>query len=1332
MHLEAMQAKIQQSVNDLLTEQLLDSNYPIKNEQLFQFEGSPDFTLFPFGIKLKKPTLDYIYYQNKIYQISLAKVIVNFSPFEALKNKQINQQSMKIILYNPLIAIREVDKHKLQVEQFNVLRQIHQSLQTQSIKVEKWKIHKGSISYADKEFLNAINLNIDNSDQRFETKGSFKASNEKTTVDILIDYNTKQFDIGLFANLFSFRAKNSFTKQPIVPTLPATTTQTTNSKTVSTTYNGEMRFGVRNLQSFLQKFLIFDHNSWLNKIIFNGQLNMNSQSFSFEKGVLKLENINIMSEVINGVAYSNTSKNYQGKLETHISLQLPSLNFDRLFQGLFSTVSVYSVKAPNLVKIEEESPASEFDLQSFMGSLSNNLQHSSNSQTNESSQDIVVSGINIDITIGSLRYMNESFKDVNINIQNYISQQQDIFMIQPFSMFDNSDNLYIIQGVIADGNFYGRLFSSGQELSEILQWTRLRNKKSVRPGTWGSYQLMGEINLSNDQLKLNNLFLSSNEIMAKANLVLSDLSTKMKLGGECSVYNMDFYQYFTAPKAPKPFKSPINTTPQAESATATAASATTADSSTKDSEAAAQTEQTATTAAADRSPATAKTVETAKTAEPDPPTTTTDANSTSSAVNSPNPSDNLQTDNQQMLELLIANNNYNELDFKLLTLNNLWLNIGLTVNFYNSRFGSEIKFNDGSFTLNSSEGFLEFDNIKFFHNTSYYQRDHTAKFSINIKTAEPEVMVNLDLASLAINQPTQNADIQLNYLDSNKDLVDLFFQLIPLRGITGRVEFNIEDLYLYDLHIKNLTTAGSDFIGSGVIFPDITFDALSGHFKADASLSSLNPKNLTASISATDVDLKSLAQQFNLSIADQLSGTLGMGGVLKSSGKNWGEFVKNLNIAFKVNSNNIAVYGLGLNDLVSKSLYPIENRKLLTDLNKFYFSRSRNTQFSLTEAVLRKKPGVGPIDLRIVTKNKLYNTSTQGQIQPNYNFLTKGALNLLSNVVFITGTQKNAMSLRIVSQTAGPFDSLKTVANFSQVYSYLNYYWSLDKTMKKLLLPEMDNFQEEQLDIDAEIDKIKAESTDKANDTATTTTQNEANTTTEQNDTNTTTEQLNTTTAEQLDPTAIEQNNTVPTTEQHTAATTEQPNSTAATEKHESATTIEQNDTIATEDRTADTNGDKITSEINASNSNNIDTSKTSSSAEIQPSLQEVTNPNPSNATESNAIESNATQPNSSSVSASTSTNDPSSANPQRENALTNTSENPKLTTLTEIKPASTAQIAASNEENSNTTESQTTNSNNIEPQTTTINERVSESPILNDQDSATNDASIAAQEQKS
>lgn len=1106
--LEQLQATAVQQVNQLLLEQLLDGESEVDAKRLVSIKGRASFSFFPLGLKLQKIQLGTLYYRGSSYSVELAKAIVVI-PLDKVFSGTDLLQEIKSIMLDGLVITREVASEELPGLKVNVLLGDKDEGGRSSIlksfmppKLQNIKLHNGGFNRNDVKFVEKANLELSLKSPLYKLTGKMWLRNEDTTVDIWLNHDTRDFDVGLFAPLFSLRLTNQ--------------EETESGEAVKTnrdkeSYYGTLRFGVLNLQVFLQKmFASGEIDDWTNKILFDGRLNVSSDSFSFRKGMIQISDLKVISSVINATGFATTEKNSLGKLETYIRLHLPNLDVDRLVQGVFNGLSGYGMKKHTIrtatvtntkttavstdhqtppgstppqaggdipssmvspvtqpdnvpapvqvdtalattpvaetkdelvsstdvpsdpdskaipadtqpLPINPELPVSDDELAAKMTEMEQldmssveNLNDADTATTNITDElpvavpetgMLIINDGNSDNLLGSIIEANDLIFDVSIDELHYMEEPLSNVTIDIRGVRRENDQVFVVRPLSFTDKSGNTYIINGQFEDSGFRGSLFSTGKNL------ANMLQWFRITSRDRYNKNiwrDYYLLGQFSLQEGDLQFSE--AYLKVDGLYAWGRINFKDLGIRPKVDgKIFVRDLDIGRQFFPAVAQKTNRTE--------------------------------VEMVETLE------------------------------SKTLNSLVASMGLDKLYTDLLLLNNFWIETALQVRMINGHFDQYAKFADAEFLFKSSEGYFGIEQLRFDNpQQKSVELDRSASFTVNIKTEVPEIKVNLDFNSVDINHPNSVADIQLFFNDDIYHFNTLFFAMPVLREIGGRLDMNLGEVNIGEhFNLRNLQTAGSEILGGGVIFPDLSATVFGGKLKADLSLSFLEKKSMVTSFSGEEAKIRQFLQWLGLNNAQNFQGSMSISGILRTSGNNFQEFSDNLDLTFKIASNDLALKAFGLNDLVSKTFYPVENKVALQDLDKFFFAAHRGTAFTKMLGVIRKKTTEPKINFKFTTQNQLYNTVTQGIMEPNYDALSRSKLDLTSNMVFVTGTKSKATSLRIAAKKAGLFYNNRTVANFSQVNTYLIYMWQAARIAEALMLPQVEEVQDNPEDFKDEI-----------------------------------------------------------------------------------------------------------------------------------------------------------------------------------------------------------------------------------------------------------------------
>lgn len=324
-----------------------------------------------------------------------------------------------------------------------------------------------------------------------------------------------------------------------------------------------------------------------------------------------------------------------------------------------------------------------------------------------------------------------------------------------------------------------------------------------------------------------------------------------------------------------------------------------------------------------------------------------------------------------------------------------------------------------SFEANIKRGVIDIPSL----NINKNQSNSKINFFLDVYSPIPVLNLSVKSDQLSINS-INNEDLD-NRFKSN--FLNYFFDLPSLTAFDGNFDFNIKELIIDDLKLKNLVVelpfkegasriskaSAEIFDGNIEISGDIVFDKrkrLSNSFK----LSSIqNDQFLDFLFDIDNIDSRS-----------------NIAGIITSFGQNKSEFVENLNLELQFNSLSINIKKFGIGDLLKQIN---KKPKSITNVEDVVFSDSAKTFLKEVTGSLDIKPNDKKKDFYISTKSLGLNSVITGKIN-----LEESKIDMSYNaIMMVLGPKRKPFPLRFALNTSGKIDNLKLSPNFSQIKQYL-------------------------------------------------------------------------------------------------------------------------------------------------------------------------------------------------------------------------------------------------------------------------------------------------------
>lgn len=303
------------------------------------------------------------------------------------------------------------------------------------------------------------------------------------------------------------------------------------------------------------------------------------------------------------------------------------------------------------------------------------------------------------------------------------------------------------------------------------------------------------------------------------------------------------------------------------------------------------------------------------------------------------------------LVVKLENQKNSTLKEELLWLNNFTKNVFIDLSIKQLSY-NEIKDIDVKTRLNFSPGYLNLYEIKDINFGAI--RNISGKISLDIRNKSSTIY-----ADLSVGNVEKNIDL-INYVldvEKYKSLllkteidkenranywVNKLFSFPILDSINGRISLKVQDFILNGLPIKNIE-ADAD-INNGVMdIKNMKFDGLGGTTNIRANLDIKNTRRFSLTLNETIYSISDIAKLFvkDNEIIGDLTGTIGLAGIVSGVGFNSEIFNSSLNMQFKFIGSDFFIKKLGLDDLKKK-------------LSLIYTDKNIRNNFNTKEIIINK------------------------------------------------------------------------------------------------------------------------------------------------------------------------------------------------------------------------------------------------------------------------------------------------------------------------------------------------------------------------------------------
>ena len=262
----------------------------------------------------------------------------------------------------------------------------------------------------------------------------------------------------------------------------------------------------------------------------------------------------------------------------------------------------------------------------------------------------------------------------------------------------------------------------------------------------------------------------------------------------------------------------------------------------------------------------------------------------------------------------------------------------------------------------------------------------------------------------------------------NYNFFDQFFSMPSLEGFDGNISFNLNNLEIDDLKVKNLKLGGR-LVDGNINASELKCDLYGGSFSYKGLIGIKSSKTINGNLTFSNASLQPFLSDF-FGIKS-ISGISNISASITSSANKKEEFVKQITSEIKFNANAPSVDGYGLSSLVQKMFQPQANRQELQSLEKILFNPQAKTAFKQANGTIQINGGKeGRLRINVTAP------AVNGILSGTINSETATA-DLLFNAIFLTGTRQKQMPINIATNLKGGINDLSQSTNLDQAKQYL-------------------------------------------------------------------------------------------------------------------------------------------------------------------------------------------------------------------------------------------------------------------------------------------------------
>jgi hypothetical protein len=287
--------------------------------------------------------------------------------------------------------------------------------------------------------------------------------------------------------------------------------------------------------------------------------------------------------------------------------------------------------------------------------------------------------------------------------------------------------------------------------------------------------------------------------------------------------------------------------------------------------------------------------------------------------------------------------------------------------------------------------------------------------------------IDVDITKL----PTLDISIISDILEySDPVIAKRFFNFTDLGDFSGAMNFDIRRLKINDWNSGNIKIKGKNIAGI-IDFEEFKLESYGGDIEFKGSMILKDLKTINGSVQLIEVD--SGAVLSDIMGLNNISGLSNISATLNSSAFSKSEFIKKMDIKGEFVGSNISVGGFGIHDLSTKAFRPkINYLELLAPENILQRPESSSNLTNVTGSFMVSERSMGN-QFSIKAGSAGINSVISGSFD-----IESGYIEGISDIIFISGTRKAQIPLRIAVSFKGKPGNIKQAGNLTQIRQYLN------------------------------------------------------------------------------------------------------------------------------------------------------------------------------------------------------------------------------------------------------------------------------------------------------
>ena len=402
--------------------------------------------------------------------------------------------------------------------------------------------------------------------------------------------------------------------------------------------------------------------------------------------------------------------------------------------------------------------------------------------------------------------------------------------------------------------------------------------------------------------------------------------------------------------------------------------------------------------------------------------------------------------NLDNLSINIENKKSKTLKEDLLWLNNFTKNIFISLSINNltynklSNINVKTKFNFSPGYLNLYDiSNIDFENIKNIKGNFLLDiRNKTSVISADISILNITKDINL-INNVFDIEKYKNILLRENINEKNRAnyWVNKLFSFPRFDGINGNISLKIQDFIFNKLPIQNIIATAN--IENGTInITDMKFDGLGGKTNIKAIIDAKNTRKVSLTLNETVYSIGDLAKLFvgeNKLIGD-LTGNIGLAGIISGVGFNSGVFNSSLSMQFKLIGNNFLIKKIGLDDLRKKLSLVYTDKNLRDNFNtKEIIINETGTVFNNFSGTFVMNSGKSNLSLKAEGNG----ISSNLDLKVDSTDTNMTTINMISTSAIMVNAANNNFPLYINISFLEDFtNKAKLIINTSQIDQYID------------------------------------------------------------------------------------------------------------------------------------------------------------------------------------------------------------------------------------------------------------------------------------------------------